>query len=87
MRFCFDAVTTAPAKIMGLAGYGLAVGCNADLVVLQAADPIEAIRLRAPRLVVVRRGRVIAETPARVAALALEGRPSRIDPAAYVPPG
>jgi cytosine deaminase len=85
MRFCFDAVTTAPAKVMGLAGYGLAVGCNADLVVLQAADPIEAIRLRAPRLFVVRRGRVIAETAPRVASLALQDRPATVDPAAYAP--
>jgi cytosine/creatinine deaminase len=85
MRFCFDAVTTAPAKIMGLEGYGLAVGCNADLVVLQAADPIEAIRLRAPRLLVVRRGRVIAETSPRLASLSLQGRPATVDPAAYAP--
>ena len=47
MRFCFDAVTTNPAKVMQLDGYGLDVGCNADMVVLQAADPIEAIRLKA----------------------------------------
>ena len=46
MRFCFDAVTVNPAKAMGLEGYGLDVGCNADMVLLQAADPIEAIRLR-----------------------------------------
>ena len=46
---------------MGLDGYGLAPGCNADLVLLQAADPIEAIRLRAERLCVIRRGKVIAE--------------------------
>ena len=86
MRFCFDAVTTNPAKIMGLEGYGLDVGCNGDLVVLQARDPIEAIRLKATRLFVVRRGKVIAETPARVATLSLDGRPREVDPAAYAPP-
>lgn len=86
MRYCFDTVTANPAKIMGLEGYGLDVGCNADLVLLQARDPIEAIRLRATRLAVVRRGRVIAETPARVATLALDGRPAVVDPAAYAPP-
>ena len=62
MRYCFEAVTTNAAKIMGLDGYGLEVGCNGDLVVLQAADPIEAIRLKARRLFVVRRGKVIAES-------------------------
>jgi cytosine deaminase len=86
MRYCFDAVTTNPAKIMGIEGYGLNVGCNGDLVLLQARDPIEAIRLKATRLAVVRRGHVIAETPARIGRLALDGRPSGIDPAAYAPP-
>lgn len=86
MRFCFDTVTTNPAKIMGLDGYGLDVGCNGDLVLLQARDPIEAIRLKATRLAVVRRGKVISETPARIGRLTLEGRPTSVDPAAYAPP-
>ena len=86
MRFCFDTVTTNPAAIMGLEGYGLDVGCNGDLVLLQACDPIEAIRLKATRLAVVRRGKVIAETPARIGRLALDGRPASVDPAAYAPP-
>jgi cytosine deaminase len=85
MRFCFDAITVNPARIMGLEHYGLDVGCHADLVVLQAKDPIEAIRLRAMRLLVVRRGKVIAETPERVAALSIESRPPKVDPAAYAP--
>ena len=85
MRFCFEAVTTHPAKVMELDGYGLAVGNNADMVVLQAADPIEAIRLKARRLAVIRRGRVIAETPAQVTALSLDGRPPTVDPADYNP--
>jgi len=75
MRACFDAVTTNAARILGLEGYGVAVGCNADFVVLQARDPIEAIRLRAVRLQVVRRGRVVAETPAQEPRLNLPGRP------------
>jgi cytosine deaminase len=87
MRFCFEAVTTNPARVMGLDGYGIEVGNYADMVVLQAADPIEAIRLKATRLAVIRRGKVIAETPARVATLALDGRPSAVDPADYAPAG
>ena len=86
MRYCFDTVTTNPAKIMGLDGYGLDVGCNGDLVLLQARNPIEAIRLKATRLAVVRRGKVICETPARVGQLTLPGRPGQVDPAAYAPP-
>ena len=79
MRACFRAVTETPASILGLTGYGVAPGCNADLVLLQARDPVEAIRLRATRLAVIRRGRVIARTPAATAALQLPGRPESID--------
>jgi cytosine deaminase len=78
MRQCFDAVTRTPAAILGLDGYGLDVGCHADLVVLQARDPVEAIRLRATRLAVIRRGQVIAQTPASVATLSLPGRPASV---------
>jgi cytosine/creatinine deaminase len=85
MRFCFDAVTTNAARIMGLEAYGLEPGSNGDLVLLQANDPIEAIRLKATRLAVIRRGRVIAETGPRVAELSIEGRPRRIDLADYAP--
>ena len=85
MRFCFDAVTANPAKVMGIDGYGLDVGCNGDLVVLQARDTIEAVRMRSGRLFVVRRGKVISEMPARVATLSLAGRPESLDPATYAP--
>jgi cytosine deaminase len=76
MRQCFAAVTSTPAKILGLEGYGLEPGRHADFVLLQARDPIEAIRLRATRLAVVRRGKVIARTPAATATLDLPGRPA-----------
>ena len=76
MRQCFDAVTTRPAGILHLDGYGLEPGCHADFVLLQAQDPIEAIRLRATRLAVYRRGKRVAQTPATTASLILEGRPT-----------
>ena len=75
MRQCFAAVTSTPAQIMHLPGYGLEVGCNADCVLLQARDVIEAIRLRATRVAVIKRGRVIARTPANTAVLNLPDRP------------
>jgi cytosine deaminase len=62
MRRCFEAVTVNAAKALGLEGYGLEPGCHADFVVIEAADPIEALRLRPARLHVVRRGHVIART-------------------------
>jgi cytosine deaminase len=79
MRACFDAVTVNSARILGLAGYGIAVGHPADLVLLQASDPVEAIRLRAARLVVVRRGAVLARTPPAIASLQLPERPGSVD--------
>ncbi|SOY67470.1 cytosine deaminase [Cupriavidus taiwanensis] len=79
MRACFDAVTATPARILGLDGYGLAPGCRADLVLLQARDPVEAIRLRATRLRVLRAGKTVATMPAATAALALPGRPAQVD--------
>ncbi|MBK6387372.1 MAG: amidohydrolase family protein [Rhodoferax sp.] len=75
MRQCFDAVTINAAKILQLPAYGLAPGCHADFVLLQARDPVEAIRLRATRLKVFRRGHVVAQTPASTATLQLPGRP------------
>lgn len=79
MRQCFDAVTVHNARILGLDGYGLAVGCRADWVVLQARSPLEALRLKPPRLMVVRRGAVVARTPPRQATLDLPGRPAAVD--------
>ena len=76
MRQCFAAVTTAPAHILHLDGYGLEPGCHADFVLLQARDPIEALRLRATRLAVYRRGRRIASNPPAIATLDLPGRPA-----------
>jgi cytosine/creatinine deaminase len=77
---CFDMITHAPAKVMGLAGYGLAVGCHADLVVLQAADAKEAIRLHPTRLAVIRRGKLIAEAAPAQSRLYIDGRPKQIEP-------
>lgn len=85
MRYAYDCVTTHPAKIMGLEGYGVDTGCKADFVLLQARDTIEAIRLKATRLAVVKAGKLIAETPPRIATLSLPGRPETVDPSSYAP--
>jgi len=75
MKSCFRAVTEIPAAILGLEGYGLEKGCNADLVILQAVDPVEALRLKANRLFVIRRGRIISSSAPVEAELNLPGRP------------
>lgn len=79
MRQCFDAVTETPAKIMGLDGYGLQPGCFADFVILDAANGIEALRLRPVRRYVIKRGQVISETPKQEARLHLPGGEKRVN--------
>jgi cytosine deaminase len=79
MARCFDMVTKESAAIMGLDDYGLAPGCKASLVVLDAGDRIEAIRLRAERLCVVAKGKVVAERPRRDTTLTLPGRPASVN--------
>ncbi|TWA53969.1 cytosine deaminase [Sinorhizobium medicae] len=86
-RRIFDAITVNSAKTMGLEGYGLDVGCKADLIVLQAADVTEALRLKPNRLFVIKAGKVVARTAPRVGELFLAGRPASIDTGRdYVPP-
>ena len=71
MRQCFAAVTENPARILGLQNYGIAPGCNADLVILDATNVIDAIRLRATRTYVLRAGKVISRSPLAHASLTL----------------
>ena len=75
MHTCFDMVTVNNAKTMGITDYGLHVGAKASLVVLDAGNPIEALRLRATRLCVIANGQVISQTPRADASLNLRGRP------------
>jgi len=76
---CFEMVTSRAAQVLGLQGYGLAVGQRADMVLLQARSVGEALRLRAQRLYVVRGGRVISTMAPATAALSLHGRPQTVD--------
>lgn len=78
MRRCFDMVTSENAAIMGLEGYGLAVGNIASLVVLDAGNPIEALRLRPDRLCVVSKGQVVSRKARNDSRLALAGRPASV---------
>lgn len=75
MARCFTMVTETNAQITGAQDYGLKVGAQASLVVLDAGSPTEAVRLRPARLAVVSKGRVIARSPRGDAALSLPGRP------------
>jgi cytosine deaminase len=77
MRQCFAAVTGNAAQVLGLQAYGMAPGCDASFVLLQARDPVEAMRLRAARLQVYRRGQLIASSPGNATHLHLAGRPAQ----------
>jgi cytosine deaminase len=78
-RQCFDAVTRHGARVLGLSGYGLEPGCHADFLLLQARSPEEALRLRAQRLLVVRRGAIVSRMAPATAELSLPGRPQHVD--------
>jgi cytosine deaminase len=78
MRRCFDMVTVENARIMRLADYGLRAGARADVVVLDAGNPVEAVRLRPDRLAVIARGKVVAEKSRNDSRMSLPGRPATV---------
>ena len=78
IRACYDAVTSNAARVMHLEGYGIEAGCDASFVLLQARDVTEAVRLRANRLKVWRKGKVVAETAEVVSRLDVPGRPGSV---------
>ncbi len=61
MKRVYDAITVNSAKIMRLEGYGLEEGRDADFVILNAKSDIDAIRMMADVLFVVKSGKVVAE--------------------------
>ncbi|HEX6350568.1 MAG TPA: cytosine deaminase [Candidatus Dormibacteraeota bacterium] len=61
-----DMITGNPARALGLEDYGLEPGRPASLVAFAAPTEMDAIRLVAPRRLVLREGKVVARTePAR----------------------
>ena len=76
---CFDAVTVNAARVLGIEGHRLEVGGDANLVLLQARSVVEAVRLRANRLLVLRRGKRVAGSAPAVSQLDLPGRPASVD--------
>lgn len=62
-RQLIDTITHRNARIVGIGeGYGCEVGDRADLVVLDAADPVSALLDRAVRSWVIKAGRVVSTT-------------------------
>jgi len=79
MNQCFAAVTTTTRTHPGTRALRHRTRQLRDLVLLQATGPAEAIRLRATRLAVVRRGKIVARGPASDVTLELPGRPKTVD--------
>lgn len=65
LAWLLELVTVNPARALGLCDYGLAEGSRADLVVLDAAGPAEAITEQAEKLWVIRAGRPVARNERR----------------------
>jgi len=66
LRRLIEMITVNPAAALGVPDYGLRPGCEADLVVFDAPSEADALRLVAPRTLVLRGGQVVARaTPAQ----------------------
>jgi cytosine/creatinine deaminase len=62
LRRLIDMITVNPATALGVPDYGLRDGGPADLVVFDAPTEADALRLVAPRFLVLRNGQVVART-------------------------
>jgi cytosine/creatinine deaminase len=62
LRQLIEMITTNPAKALGIPDYGLRQGGPADLVVFDAPTEADALRLVAPRTLVLRGGKIVART-------------------------
>ena len=60
VAFGIEICTHGGATVMGLQGYGLAVGDHADGVLVEARNLPETVVLVPPRKLVLKRGRVVA---------------------------
>ncbi len=79
MKKLFDMITNNAAITFGDSDYGIKVSNSADLIVLDAKDEKEAIRLNSECLYVIRRGKVIVETKPAVRNLMLDDQNFQID--------
>ena len=63
MRTLWEMITTRAARMLNLEDYGLAVGAPADFVVMDAADPVQAIREVRQPVMAFKRGRLTLNWP------------------------
>ena len=79
IRTLFDMITLNGARALGLSDYGLEPGCRANLVLFDAATESDAIRLMAPRRLVIRDGTIVARTEPARTVVNWEGRDEPVD--------
>jgi cytosine deaminase len=79
LRTLIDMITVNPAAALGLEGYGLEVGCKADLCAFAAPSEMDAIRLVARRKLVLRGGKVVARTEPARTTVVWDGREEAVD--------
>ena len=79
LRTLIDMITINPAAALGLEGYGLELGCKADLCAFAAPTEMDAIRLVAPRKLVLRGGKVVARTEPAQTTVVWDGHEEAVD--------
>ena len=79
LKTLIQMITANPAAALGVENYGLEVGNRADLVAFAAPSEMDAIRLVAPRRLVLRGGKVVARTEPAVTTVVWDGREEVID--------
>ncbi len=79
IRSLVEMVTANPARALGVEGYGLEPGCRASLVAFDAGREFDAVRLIAPRRLVVRDGAVVARTEPAHTTVVWDGREEAVD--------
>jgi cytosine deaminase len=79
LKRLLDMITVAPARALGLEGYGLEEGSPASLVVYDASSETDAIRLVSRRRLVLRRGQVVARTEPARTTVTWDGREQPVD--------
>ena len=79
IRTLFDMITVNGARALALSDYGLEPGCRANLVLFDAATESDAIRLMAPRRLVIRDGTIVARTEPARTVVNWEGRDEPVD--------
>ena len=79
IRILIDMITVNGAKTLGLPGYGLEVGCRADLVLFDAVSEMDAVRRIAPRRLVLKAGKVVARTEPASHLVRWKGRDEPVD--------